>query len=290
MKKLIITGGNGFIASLVKEAMQDKVEVCALTRKDLDLSDPEAVRKYFMEADFDFVFHTGAMAQTADCENYPELTHKINVESTMAIADACKAKQARLIFISTEQCFNGKTESGPFKETDELCSITAYGNHKVECESYITKELGDYIILRFSWMLGMSRPGIKASPNIIRNVMQAVFYQQPTKFTVNEIRGMTYAQKFANVFHKIIELPVGIYHISDVNTHNTYESAKIVAGYLGFSQEAIDTYILPNHERYADRFRDYRLDTAKLKEYGIDFGTFEENVEECLKDFGWLRK
>ena len=62
-----------------------------------------------------------------------------------------------------------------------------------------------------SWMLGMSRPGIKASPNIIRNVMNAMFYQTPTKFTVNEIRGMTYAQKLADVFDKIIDcLPVSI--------------------------------------------------------------------------------
>lgn len=290
MKKLIITGGNGFIASLVKEALKGTVEVTALTRKDLDLSDPAAVRDYFMKAEYDYVFHTGAMAQTADCENYPELTHKINVESTLAIADACKEHNARLIFISTEQCFNGKTESGPFKEEDELCSITAYGNHKVECEAYIKKQLDDYLILRFSWMLGMSRPGVKASPNIVGNVMKAMFYQNPTKFTVNEIRGMTYAQKFADVFAKIMELPTGVYHISDTNTHNTYESAKIVANAMGFSTEAIDTYILPNHERYADRFRDYRLDSTKLKEHGIDLGTFEENIEACLKDYGWLAK
>ena len=58
---------------------------------------------------------------------------------------------------------------------------------------------------------------------------------------------------------------------------------------LAITQEQIDACILPNHERYADRFRDYRLDTQKLKAHGIDFGTFEENVDACLKDFGWLK-
>lgn len=289
MKKLVITGGNGYIASLVKEAMRNDVEVVALTRKELDLSNTEAVTEWFTNHEYDYVFHTGAMAQTADCENYPELTHKINVESTIEIAKACKDKNARLIFISTEQCFNGKTEAGPFTEDTPLCSVTAYGNHKIECENFITSQLNNYIILRFSWMLGMSRPHVKASPNIIRNVMNAVFFQKPTLFTVNEIRGMTYAQKFADVFEKIMELPTGIYHVSDENTHNTYESAKIVAEKLGFSKEQIETYILPNHERYADRFRDYRLNTEKLKAHGIDFGTFEENVDACLKDFGWLK-
>lgn len=289
MKKLVITGGNGYIASLVKEAMHHSVDIIPLTRKELDLSDTKAVKKWFTEHEYDYVFHTGAMAQTADCENYPELTHKINVESTLEIAKACKDKNARLIFISTEQCFNGKTEAGPFTEDSPLCSVTAYGNHKIECENFITSQLDNYIILRFSWMLGMSRPHVKASPNIIHNVMNAIFYQKPALFTVNEIRGMTYAQKFADAFEKIMELPTGIYHISDENTHNTYESAKIVAEKLGFSKEQIETYILPNHERYADRFRDYRLNTDRLKAYGIDFGTFEENVDACLKDFGWLK-
>lgn len=158
MKTMVITGGNGFIASLVKEAMQSSMEIIPLTRKELDLGDTAAVRSWFNTHDYDYVFHTGAMAQTADCENHPELTHRINVDGTKEIAKACKEKNARLIFISTEQCFNGKTEEGPFTEDTPLCSVTAYGNHKVECEDFITSVLEDYIILRFSWMLGMSRP------------------------------------------------------------------------------------------------------------------------------------
>ena len=74
MKTMVITGGNGFIASLVKEAMQSSMEIIPLTRKELDLGDTAAVRSWFNTHDYDYVFHTGAMAQTADCENHPELT------------------------------------------------------------------------------------------------------------------------------------------------------------------------------------------------------------------------
>ncbi|MDD6466724.1 MAG: sugar nucleotide-binding protein [Erysipelotrichaceae bacterium] len=286
--KVIVTGGNGFIASSVKEA-NPQIEWVSVDRKELDLSNPDQVRDYFMNAEYDAVFHTGAMAQTADCENYPELTHRINVESTIEIAKACKAKNARLVFISTEQTFNGKTVAGPFKETDEQASVTVYGNHKIECEEFINANLDNYITLRFSWMMGMSRPGVRVSPNIINNVMKAMFYQEPTKFTVNEIRGMTYAKHLAENFAKILELPSGIYNFSNVNMHNTYESAKIIAKKLGFDDETIDRYILPNHERYADRFRDYRLDNSKIEACGIHLGTFEEDVDECLSDYGWLR-
>ena len=108
MKRIIITGGNGFIASLVKESLKNTMDVVAMTRKDADFADPDAVRAWFEKQEFDYVFHTAAMAQTADCENYPELTYRVNVESTKVIADICKERHARLLFISTEQCFNAK--------------------------------------------------------------------------------------------------------------------------------------------------------------------------------------
>ena len=289
MKTILITGGNGYLASLVKEALQNDYHIISMTRKDADFSDPQAVANFIESKDFDYLFHTAAMAQTKDCEEQPELTHRVNVESTKVIVDLCKQKNARLIFSSTEQCFNGKLNKGPYDEKEPLEAITKYGQHKIECEDYIKANAQDYIILRYSWMLGLSRPNVKASPNIIQNVMKAMFYQTPTLFTVNEIRGMTYAQLLADQFEKIMELPVGIYHISDTNTHNTYEAAKIVAAKLGFEQEAIDTYILPNHERYQDRFRDYRLANDKIAAYGIHFGTFEENVDKCLADFKWLK-
>lgn len=286
--KVIITGGNGYIASLTKK-LNPQIEWVSIDRNELDLSNPEAVKEYFENAEFDAVFHTGAMAQTADCENYPELTHRINVESTIEIAKVCAKRNARLVFISTEQVFNGKTEAGPFKEESEPVCVTAYGNHKIECEKYIYANMNNYIVLRFSWMMGLSYPGVRTSPNIIDNVMKAMFYQNPTKFTVNEIRGMTYAKHLAENFAKILELPAGTYHFSNVNKNNTYESAKIVARKLGYSEELIDKYILPNTERYADRFRDYRLDNSKIEACGISLGTFEEDVEECLRDFGYIR-
>ena len=290
MKTMIITGANGYIASLVKSKMQSTFHIIPMSRKEADFSHPDAVEAWLKNQEFDYIFHTAAIAQTLDCENQPELTYRVNVESTKRIVDLCKEKKARLIFCSTEQCFNGKTNAGPFLEEEPTCAITKYGQHKIECEQYIQNQLDDYLILRFSWMLGLSYPHVKASPNIIQNVMKAMLYHTPTLFTVNEIRGMTYAKKLADQFDQIIKLPSGTYHISNVNTHNTYESAKIVAEKLGFSKEQINSYILPNHEKYKDRFRDYRLSNQKIEQYGIHFDTFEENVEECLADFQWIQK
>ena len=383
MKTILVTGANGYIASLVRAYQKDNFNWICMTRKDADLTNPEDVKKFVASQDFDVCFHTAANATTAFCNEHPDLVHKINVESTQAIIDCCKEKGAKLIFCSTEQAFNGKENRGPFKEDEPLSAVTVYGQNKIECEELIQQQLDDAIILRFTWMMGLSYPGIKASPSIIKNVMNALIshtptlftvnekrgmtyakhlatqfdkitklepgiyhvaskntvYGQnkieceeliqqqlddaiilrftwmmglsypgikaspsiiknvmnalishtPTLFTVNEKRGMTYAKHLATQFDKITKLEPGIYHVASKNTMTTYESAKYVAKALGASDELIEEIILPNNERYQDRFRDYRLDSEKLESLGIHFATFEEDVNEILMDFGWKK-
>lgn len=287
MKTILVTGSNGYLASYIYHENKDKFNWIRMTRKDADLSKPDDVEAFLKTQKFDICFHAAANATTALCEENPEMAHKINVESTQKVIEACIRNNARLIFCSTEQAFNGKENHGPFKEEEPLKAVTVYGQNKAECEDLIHEQLPDAIILRYSWMMGLSFDGVKASPSIIKNVMNAILHQQPTLFTCNEKRCMTYAKHLAKQFDKIVELEPGTYHCAAMNTHTTYESAVYVAKQLGASDEAIEKYILPNKERYADRFRDYRLDASKLEALGITFGTFEDNVAQVISDFGW---
>lgn len=103
-----------------------------------------------------------------------------------------------MIFCSTEQVFNGKENHGPFNEEESVSAVTVYGKNKIECEDLIHEQLDDYLILRFSWMMGLSFDKVKASPSIIKNVMNALLHQTPTLFTCNERRCMTYAKNWLN--------------------------------------------------------------------------------------------
>lgn len=288
MKKIAITGANGYLASLIQTINHADFDFIPVTRKDVDLANPEAVEDYFKALEYDLVFHAAARTQTADCEKNPLDTHKVNTESAINIAKVCHEKGARFIFLSTEQVFNNRTEGLPYTEETPVDSTSLYGQQKIEVENFLLENQIDGVILRLSWMMGLSYPGIKSSPNIIKNVMKAMFYQKPTLFTVNECRGMTYAKNLAEQFDKIIDLPRGIYHFSSQNALSTYDAAKQVATALGFDDLLIDQYILPDQKRYADRFRNLRLATNKIEAHGINISTFEKDINECLVDFGWL--
>ena len=173
-----------------------------------------------------------ANATTADCENDPKGTHRVNCDAAIEIARICKERGCRMIFISTEQIFNGKTEPGPFTEDAEPASVTNYGMQKAEVDSWMQQNMEDYLVLRFSWMFGMPMPHVKPSPGIMGNVIKALRTDTPTLFTVNEKRCMTYAQHLADQFAAISELPSGVYHFASQNELSTYDAAKLIGSKL----------------------------------------------------------
>lgn len=250
-QRIAITGANGYLASLVQRYNAERFEFVRVSRADVDYTKPDEVARFFSDLDFDLLFHTAANATTADCENDPHGTHLVNCDSAIEIAKVCESRGKRMLFISTEQLFNGKSEPGPFGEDVEPNCVTNYGLQKAEVDAWLQANSSDYVTLRLSWMFGMAMPGVKPSPGIVGNVLKALRAETPTKFTVNEKRCMTYAQQLADNFGKICELPSGTYHFAAANGSSaddgmsTYECAKLVARKFGYGEADIERLILP---------------------------------------------
>jgi nucleoside-diphosphate-sugar epimerase len=58
MKNILITGGNGYIASALKADLSNHYQITTITRNDFDLTDPIATNKWFANKYFDAVIHT----------------------------------------------------------------------------------------------------------------------------------------------------------------------------------------------------------------------------------------
>ncbi|WP_072373854.1 SDR family oxidoreductase [Thermophilibacter mediterraneus] len=286
MRRVLVTGARGYLASLAQLYNAGRYEFVRVSHTDVDFRDPAGVERFFGEAEFDICLHMAADATTAHCEQDPEGTHRVNTESAIAVARACRERGRRVVFISTEQCFNASPGSAPFSEEDEQASTTRYGQQKMEADAWIRENVDDYLILRFSWMFGLALPGVRPSPNILTNVLGALRSGTPAAFRVHERRNMTYAQRFAGQLPEILALPSGAYHFASQNGRTTYETARLVAERLGCPKGEVDRLILPDEKTYAERPRDFRLASDKIRAAGIELGTFEEDLELCLRDFG----
>ena len=56
--KILITGGNGYIAKSIYSTLHTKYDITLITRQDFDLTDHNATYNFFKNKHFDIVIHT----------------------------------------------------------------------------------------------------------------------------------------------------------------------------------------------------------------------------------------
>lgn len=285
MKKLLITGADGFLASRFIDYYKNTFELTALRRTDLDITNEEAVIAYFNTHSFDFVFHCAAIADTGLCENNPQLAYTVNTKATSYIAKACAMQNTTLIFASSEQVYNGNQEEGPYTEATLPMPHTVYAHTKLEAEQHIASLLTNYYILRLPWLFGFPERFKKTNPNILMNIQKALIHRRPLALPTNEYRSMTYVYDIIENFTKLLDLPFGIYNFgSENNEASTYATGCFILKTMHL-EDRIPDILLKDTERYKEQPRDLRIRNTKLKTHGIHFPTTQEGISKCLKEF-----
>ena len=122
--KILITGGSGFLGSRLAYYYRERFDLLLPSHSELNISREEAVKAYMEEHRPEVVIHCAAWSNTWYCEQHPEESHRVNVQGTVRIAKACKQIGAKLIFMSSDQVYNGTPMPGPLKEEDVLAIET----------------------------------------------------------------------------------------------------------------------------------------------------------------------
>lgn len=285
MKKILLTGGRGFFCTRLADFYRDKYEILSLGKEDLDIVKEEKVIEIFKKFKPDYVVHAAAIAVTDFCNEHPELAYKINVEGAINVARACKEVKAKLIFISTEQVFNGNVERGPYDENTIPKPNTVYGENKLEAEKRLKEIIEELWILRFTWQFGFPQRGFNMSQNILWSTIESIIKGEKIKAPAHEFRGMTYVYELIEQFDKIFEIPYGTYHVGSRNDLSRFEVVKLIIEEMGLGHR-LNELLEGDFEKNKDNPRDIRLDTEKLAKEGIVFGTTEEGIKRCLKEYG----
>ena len=168
MRRLAITGAGGFVAgSVIHQAFGDW-EIHALSGKEplarrkgllwhtLDLRQPMAVEKVLTSMAPDVVIHAAAVADIDLCERQPDLAQTLNVTLTQAIADSCGRLGARLIYLSSDNVFDG--ERGNYTEADRPIAINEYARTKMAAEE-IAAQVASSVIVRVALVMGFGPIG-----------------------------------------------------------------------------------------------------------------------------------
>jgi len=284
VKKILLTGGNGFFCTRFTKKYQNDYEILSTDLPGLDITDEKGVMEAFKTFNPDIVIHAAAIASTDFCNNNPETAYKVNVIGALNVAKACKEVNAKMVFISTEQVFNGNVESGPYTEKDIPSPDTMYGKNKFEAEGLLKEILNELWILRFTWLFGLPERNCGMSPNILWNTLSMVLEGKKTKVTCNEYRGLTYVYELVDQFPRIFEIPYGTYHVGSHNNLSRYDISCLILKEAGL-ENRIDELLEKDTEKYSKHHRDARLCTDKIRSYGIEFSDSKDAIKRCLEEF-----
>lgn len=284
MKKILLTGGQGFFCSRFAKRFNNEYEIFSAGKDDLDITDSQKVLEVFKEFKPDYVIHAAAIAVTDFCNKNPELAHKINVDGAIHVAKACKDVGARLVFISSEQVFNGNKELGPYDEECTPVPDTVYGQNKLEAERILKEITSDLWIVRFTWLFGMTENKMSMASNILWETITSLLKGEKIYASPNEFRGMTYVDEMVKNVEKLFRLPYDIYHLGSINELSRYEVVKHILTEMGL-ESRIDEVLVKDEEKYKDSPRDIRLNTEKAKISGLEFSTTKEGLTKCIKDY-----
>lgn len=125
MKKILITGGAGDLATAINESLKDNFQIFTPSRNELDVASISSVKKYFYKKKFDVVINNaGTLYSSLVVESDPELwirDIKVNLIGTYLISKYAllNNKDTLLINISSTAAYSS------YKDWTSYCASKA---------------------------------------------------------------------------------------------------------------------------------------------------------------------
>jgi dTDP-4-dehydrorhamnose reductase len=294
MKRILVTGVSGFLGRYVATALMHQYAVLGTYRNHapmldadeltrLDLTDMEAVHATFSEFHPDVVIHTAALGNVDACERSPNDAYDVNVRGTEAIAQATVAVGARLIYISTDQVYDGG--KGNYDEADVAQPLMVYGRTKLEGEHRAVAICRDTVILRLALLYGW---GISTRLNFVDGLVARLRAGQEVSLFVDQYRTPLYVVQAAESIGRLIDAPdVGeTFNLGGGERINRYAFGQKCCEVFGLSKALLKPSEMSLTGGLAARPRDCSMNSAKI---GARLQIVPLPVEEGLRRMRYQR-
>ena len=280
-KSYVILGKNG---QLGRELQEVYPEALALDLGDVDITSEESLNKIDW-SDKSLIINAAAWTAVDEAEK-PENKEKVfavNGKGPANLAKLAKENNLGLIHISSDYVFDGTKKN--HSEDEAFAPLSVYGESKADGDqAIINSGLGDYYILRTSWVVGNGNNFIKTMYELAKKgIKPSVVDDQFGRltFTSELVRAINYLLT--------IKAPYGVYNVTNSGEINSWcDIAKKVYELSGHNEN--DVAGVSTEEYYAGKefiaprpmFSD--LDMSKIHETGFGSHDYEPIMEEYIND------
>ncbi|OGW90164.1 MAG: hypothetical protein A3A73_00860 [Omnitrophica bacterium RIFCSPLOWO2_01_FULL_50_24] len=272
---ILITGITGLLGSALCEQAEKNCSIHGIYLGQYKVMDTPSVRYSVCDVcdrdalfglldrdDIECVIHTAGIASVDDCEQKPELAHRSNVIGTKNVIELVRAKNARLVYISSNAVFDGTKP--PYSEEDTPHPINRYGALKVECERLVRENVQNHLVVRPILMYGLNRPQERKS--FLMWILETLKSGKQINLVNDVYENPLLTNRCADAIWRLIERgKSGIYHIAGKDILNRYEAGLNIARVFGLDPDLMTAVPSSFFPSLAPRPRNTSYTTAKIE-------------------------
>ena len=251
----------------------------------LDITNEQLVKRTIEELKPDVIIHCAAWT-AVDAAEDPEnkdKVHKINAEGTAYIAEAAKAVDAKMVYISTDYVFDGQGER-PWQPDDKnYAPLNYYGQTKLEGELAVAENLDKFFIVRIAWVFGLN------GKNFIKTMINVGKTHDTVRVVDDQIGTPTYTKDLARLLVDMVETDkYGYYHATNEGGYISWADLAEEAYRAAGMNVRVDRVTTAEYGLFvAARPFNSRLDKSKLVENGFQpLPDWKDAVARYIKEAG----
>ena len=232
--RILVTGANGQLGRQLIELLGTEHEITGYGRDGLDITNVAQVQTVIRRDAPEVIIHSAALTKVDYCAENPDEALWINGYGTQHIAYAAREMDATLVYISTNEVFDG-TNTESYLETDPTNPINPYGYGKWVGEQMVQAHVPKHFIVRPSWLFG------HGGRNFIHVMRQLAEQGRNMRVVTNEVATPTYVNDFAEALSQLIQTThYGIYHLVNEGRASRWAFARHILDQSGFAETPIE--------------------------------------------------
>ena len=235
--RVIVIGAAGQLGSDLVQAFREQHEdVIPLSRKELDITQPPALRETFGQYRPEVIVNCSVYHPVDDCETRPDLSFAVNATAVRELGLAARECGAAVVHFSSDYVFDGEL-GRPYGEEDSPNPQSVFGVSKVAGEQLLRAVLPRHFIIRTSGLYGVVGSRVKKG-NFVETMLRLGARDGHVR-VVNDLRmAQTYTGNLAKQILSLIRTEYyGTYHASDHGDYSWYEFAQKIFEFAGMKVE-----------------------------------------------------
>lgn len=282
--KIVLLGASGKLgSSLIRlsERTHPRITWLCVPQEQLDLAQREQIVPVLGEISFDVLINCAAHLPPDLVEHEAQQAFAVNSWALAELARLCHMRRARLIHISTDFVFDGRSSS-PYSEQDNTYPLNVYGASKVMGEALSMRYHDDVVIARTASLFG-AVTGAHSRASFVDVMLKLGRQNGYVQVMDDLLMSPSFCDDVASMLLGLLKAPPGTYHLVNSGQASWHEFACAIFAMAGMEVQ-VEPIASRDYPGTAVRPSYSVLDNRKVSALVGTPSSWQDALERYLKE------